>query len=235
MKYLDVELRLPDRLLHPMAAFVRETAVVSYEELLAWTVRPDSGVEYELFYVEADPERYRKALRGIDSIVESRVAPIDDRSLHVWVCEETRPEVRAWRGAFEDRQLVVVPPIRFDADATMGMTVVGAGDDLQGLLGALPDEVGVTVREIGTYDRRGGTLAAGLTGRQLDAVRTALSLGYYEVPREASLGAVADALSCAESTASVLLRRAERSVLSGVLSRYGGRVDAGPPTPEEPS
>lgn len=224
VKYVDVTLRLPDDLLHPMASFVRSEDVVQYEELLTWNVRPEAGVEYELFYVEADPDVYRNAIREVDSILEYRLAPIDDASLHVWACEETRPEVRAWRSSFQDRQLVVVPPIRFDADATMGMTIVGDGSDIGEMLEAIPDTVTVTVNEIGTYDRRGGTLAGALTDRQLDAVETALRMGYYEVPRRASLADVADALGCAESSASLLIRRAERELFSRVLGRYGGTV-----------
>lgn len=224
MKYLEARIRLPDRLLHPMAAFVRHEDAVRYEELLTWTVRAEAGVEYELFYVEADLEPYREAVAGVDSIVEHRVAPIDAESAHVWVCEETRPEVRAWRTAFEERQLVVVPPVRFDADATMGMTVVGEGPALRGLLSDVPDAVDVTVEAVGTYDRRGGTVVGDLTDRQLEALRTAVAAGYYEVPREATLAAVAEALGCAESSASVLLRRAERAVLSRVVGRYGGTV-----------
>lgn len=226
MKYLDIRLRQPDWMLHPMQAFIREGDAVRYEELLTWSVRPEAGVEYELFYVEleADLEAYRGAIDGVESIVEYRLAPIDDGAVHVWVCQETRPEDRAWRAAFEERRLVVVPPIRFDDEAAMGMTIVGGGRDIQQLLADVPDDIDVTVAEIGTYDRRGGTLAGALTDRQLDAVGTALRLGYYEVPRGASLESVADALDCAESTASVLLRRAERAILSRVLGRYGGSV-----------
>jgi hypothetical protein len=222
MKYLDMRLHLPDRMLHPMQAFIREEDAVRYEEMLAWRVRPDEGTEYALYYVEGDLERYREAARGIETVVDCRTAPIDDASAHVWVCEQTRPETRAWRDAFADRQLIVVPPIRFDDAAGMEMTVVGDGGDIHETLEQVPPEVGVTVNEVGTYDRRGGTLAGTLTDRQLAAVSTALQLGYYEVPREGTLGDVADELECAESTASVLLRRAERDVLSHVLRRYGG-------------
>ncbi len=224
MKYLDARLRLPDAMLHPMAAFVRHEECVRYEELLTWTVRPEEGVEYELFYVEADLEPYREAVEEVESIVEYELTPIDEGSAHVWVCEETRPEVRSWRRAFEDRRLVVVPPVRFDRDAAMGMTVVGSGEDIRELLDAVPDAVEVTVEEVGTYDRRGGTTVGALTDRQLEALRTAVELGYYEVPRRATLADVADALGCAESSASVLVRRAEGSVLSRVVGRYGGAV-----------
>ena len=222
MKYLDMRVHLPDRMLHPMQAFIREEDAVRYEEMLAWRVRPDEGVEYALYYVEADVERYREAVRGIETVVDCRITPIDDGAAHIWVCEETRPETRAWRDAFADRQLIVVPPVRFDDAAGMSMTVVGDGGDIHETIESVPPEVDVTVNAIGTYDRRGGTLAGGLTDRQVAAVDTALRLGYYEVPRDGTLEDVAEALGCAESTASVLLRRAERDILSRILDRYGG-------------
>lgn len=227
MKYLDLRLRLPDRMLHPMQEFVREEDAVRYEEMLAWRVRPDEAIEYALYYVEADLERYRTAVRGVETVVDCRITPVDDGSAHVWVCEETRPETRAWRDAFADRQLIVVPPIRFDDAAAMEMTIVGDGGDIHDTLENVPPAVDVTVDEIGTYDRRGGSLVGTLTDRQLTAASTALQLGYYEVPREGSLDDVAEALGCAESTASVLLRRAERDVLSAVLDRYGGGAPSG--------
>jgi hypothetical protein len=222
MKYLDLEVSLPDRLLHPMQAFIRESDAVRYEELLAWRVRPEESVEYALYYLEGDVEAYRRAVGDVETVLDCRIAPVDDAAAHVWVCEETRPETRSWRDAFADRQLVVVPPIRFDDTAAMSMTLVGDGSEIHETLETVPPGVDLTVNEIGAYDRRGGTLAGTLTDRQLAAVTAALDLGYYEVPRSASLGEVAAALDCAQSTASKLLRRAERDLLSAALTRYGG-------------
>lgn len=228
MKYLDVEIRLPDRLLHPMAAFVRETEAVEYEEMLAWNVQPSRGIRQVLFYVEAAVERYRERVATVEPVQSFRIEPVDESSLHVWAREEIRPEDEAWQSAFAGRQLVVVPPVQFDADAAMRMTVVGDGEDMGAVLDGLPASVGVTVHEIGSYDRRGGTVAGALTDRQREAVVTARAVGYYDVPREATLEDVAAALECAESTASVLLRRAERDVFARVLDRYGGRAGTEP-------
>lgn len=193
--------------------------------MLAWRVRPDEDIEYALYYVEADLEPYRQAVREVETVIDCRITPIDDSSAHVWVCEETCPETRTWRESFTDRQLIVVPPIRFDDAAAMAMTIVGDGSDIHDTFDNVPPAVDVTVNEIGTYDRRGGTLAGTLTDRQLVATRTAVQLSYYEVPRDATLGDVAAELRCVESTASMLLQRAERDILARVLDRYGGRVE----------
>ena len=79
----------------------------------------------------------------------------------------------------------------------------------------------MTVEAIGEYDRRHAPVAGDLTDRQLEAVATAVELGFYEVPREAGVADVAAALDVAESTASALLRKAETRVMRRLVGRYG--------------
>ena len=219
MKYLDVRFRQPDWMLHPMQEFIREEDVVEYEELLTWNLLPEEAVEYELFYVEADRERYVPAVESVESIVEYTLTPIDDDSFYVYACQQTREEDRRFRQAFANLHLLVVPPIVYDSEAALHMTVVGAGEDLQMLVEGVPEEIDVTVEEIGEYDRRHGTIGAALTDRQFEAVRAAAEVGYYEVPRSGSLADVVARLDCAESTASTLLRRAESAVMGRLVER----------------
>ncbi|MFP8957980.1 helix-turn-helix domain-containing protein [Natrialbaceae archaeon A-CW3] len=222
MRYLDVWLDQPDWMLHPMQSFIRRTDVVAYEELLAWTILDERDLEYELFYVEADLERYRPAVDAVDSVRSYTIVPIDDSAFHLYVCQETRTEDANWRAAFGERNLVVVPPVRFDDRARMGLTVVGEGADLQQLLEDMPPDIEIQIEEIGRFDRRGGALARSLTDRQLEVALAAFECGYYDVPRRASLADVAEELEVAESSVSVTLRRAERALLERVFRRYSG-------------
>lgn len=219
MKYLDVRFRQPDWMLHPMQEFIRSTDVVRHEELLTWNLLPGADVEYELFYVEADREPYEAAVESVPSIREYAITPIDDDSFYVYACQETREEETLFRQAFADLHLLVVPPVVYDDEAALNMTIVGDGTDLQALLENVPEEIAVEVREVGEYDRRHGTVAGALTDRQFEAVEVAADVGYYDVPRSGSLAAVADELGCAESTASTLLRRAESRVMRRLVDR----------------
>jgi predicted DNA binding protein len=56
-----------------------------------------------------------------------------------------------------------------------------------------------------------------ITENQQEAMRTAEELGYYETPRRADLGAVADALGISESAASQRLNAAERKLVDAFL------------------
>lgn len=207
-------------MLHPMQQFIREENVVEYEELVTWNRRSDAPVEHELFYVEVtDTDRYLSAIEGVDSLRWYRVARIGDGSLYVFVCQETREEEVILRRAFARLEVVLVLPIVYDREAAMTMTIVGSGENLTTLVDSLPGQIEVTIEEIGEYDRPNARVTGALTDRQFEVLQTALDLGYFEVPREASLAELAAELGCAKSTVSVTLRKAQATIVSRVANR----------------
>lgn len=221
MKFLDVRFEQPPDWLHPMQVFIREEDVVRYEELWAWNPLPEESYEYVLFYVRAtDRERYRATLEAVESIIWYDLTPIDEESFYVYAREETRPEDRRFREAFDALDLVVVPPVIFDREGTIRMSVVGEGEHLQRLLEVVPQEITADVREIGEFDRRLRSVAGALTDRQFDALAAAQACGYYDVPRSGSLEDVASVLECAPSTASNHLQKAEAALVRQLLDRY---------------
>jgi predicted DNA binding protein len=217
MKYLDLRVRTPAELRHPMEEFVAESDAVEREELVTWNDVAQGDHEYLLFHVEGEIDRYRGAIDGVDSVADYQLTPIDDDRFYAYVEQETRPADMEWRDAFTARNLVVVPPIVYRGDGSFTMTVVGAGDDLNAMLDDFQDVLDVTVERIGDYDRSHGSLTADLTDRQLEAVQAAVELGYYAEPRKSELADVADALDCATSTAATHLQKAEARVMQALI------------------
>ena len=219
MRYLRARLDLPSELRHPMQEWIRETDHIEREELLTWNVLPGRDHEYALFYVAGDREPYEEAVAGVESIHHYNITTIDDRSFYTYVCQETRDADDAWRMIFAELNLVVMPPIVYDSRARVNMTVVGGEASLSTLVEQLESgpDVGVDILELGEFDRRHGTIAGDLTDRQLELVETAAELGYYAVPREASLADVAAEVDVARSTASTVLRRAESNVMQALV------------------
>ncbi|MFB6361706.1 MAG: helix-turn-helix domain-containing protein [Halobacteriales archaeon] len=216
MQYVDLTIELPRSMQHPMERFLRTEGAVDREELITWNLTPE-GAEYALFRVEGDISQYRARIGEVESVVEYTLTAVDDGSFYAYVCQETRQADEQLRAAFARRNLVVVPPISYD-DRGMHLTVVGAGSDLTAMVEDVPEPIAVTVESVGDYDRYHGTPVADLTERQLEAVKAAVERGYYAVPREAPLETVADALGCAPSTASTLLRKAEQAVLTRLIA-----------------
>jgi len=110
--------------------------------------------------------------------------------------------------------VIVAPPIEFLPDGVAKLTVVGESGALQAALAAIPEVVDTAVDRIGDFDWRQSLFDPSLTDRQREAVRVAVREGYYDVPRDGDVEAVADALGCATSTAAEHLRKAERNLMT---------------------
>jgi len=215
MNYLEATVEMPPRARHPMQEFCRRSDRMGRVELITWNAA-GADEEYALFHVRGDVDAYRERIERVDDVRRYNLTAVDDRSFYSYVVHETRPADQRWRRAFAGRNLVVVPPIVYDERTRMHLTVVGDSDDLRALVTDLPEGFDLTVESVGDYDRRRRAVAPDLTDRQREAVRAAVDAGYYAVPREAGLAAVAAALGCAESTVSDHLRRAERRVMRRV-------------------
>ncbi|WP_049926760.1 helix-turn-helix domain-containing protein [Halopiger goleimassiliensis] len=92
---------------------------------------------------------------------------------------------------------------------------------------------GFTLRRL-THEEEVETPAEGLTDRQQEAVRTAYEMGYFEIPRTASLEDVASELGITAPSLSERLRRAHAHLAeTAVLPTAGGvrsRTEATPAT-----
>jgi predicted DNA binding protein len=217
MKVLRLTLRQPPELRHPMQDFLRESPAVDREELWAWTMF-GTDADRLLFYVAGEMEPYREAISSVETIDYFDLTPAGREGFYAYVVGEPMESELPFREAFVGLNIVIVPPIVFDDEGDVRATIVGAPDALQALVDGLPEGIVVDVERIGEYDHRKGALAGALTDRQREAVEVAVETGYYAVPREASLGDVAEELGVAESTASTLLRRAESSVMARMAS-----------------
>ncbi|PSP55436.1 bacterio-opsin activator [Halobacteriales archaeon QS_1_67_19] len=219
VKSLDVTLRLPQELQLSVPDRVAPGDAFEREEMLSWHTHEAAGVEYFLSLIVGDIEAIHPALAAIEPVRSFDLAPVDDDTFYAYVEMEVRPEDQAWRSALTDRRVVVVPPIVFGPDGAVALTVLGDAGEFGRIVADLPEEIDVEIDRVSEHRRLAGSLAGRLTARQFEAVEAAHDLGYYAVPREASLADVAAALSCTESTASALLRRAERELVNAALVR----------------
>jgi hypothetical protein len=206
-----VALRVPREHLHPMHAFVCESPEVDRETILERDARGETTTL--LLHVDGDREGYEAAVDGVPQVREWTTTAAET-GFYVYVRTELREREAGYREALDRESVLTVPPVELRDDRTVRQTMVGHSDELTAALDALPDSVSVEVLWTGTYRR---DASRRLSPRQREALRAAWECGYYERPREADLGAVADRLDCATSTASDLLGRAERQLVAAAL------------------
>jgi len=211
MQATRVALKIPAEHLHPMHQFVCESPAIDRETIL----ERDAGGEMTtlLLHVAGDRQRYEQTIDEVPEVEEWTTTAAEE-GFYVYVRTRLRPREQQYHQALDRDAVLVVPPVELRSDRTVRQTMVGHSDALSAALEALPDTVDVEVLRTGTYDRSSG---ARVSERQLEALATAWDAGYYEVPREGDIKTVAGELDCASSTASDLLRRAERRVVAAIL------------------
>ena len=217
MQSADLTLRLPESMQLP-APDVADEAVFR-EELLSWHVDPDDRIVRFLSLFVGDLEAVRAAAADLEAVRRYDLVPVDADRFYGYGVMDFRKADETIMGAFDDPGLVIVPPIVYSDRETVRVSVLGEPDALAGVLERVPDGVGVEVERVSEHRRRSETLAGRLTARQFEALEVARDLGYYDVPRTASLAAVADDLGCSESAASTLLRGAEAELVEAALGR----------------
>ena len=187
------------------------------ERELVFEGQGGEGVETVLSYVEGDPEPYEAAFRDAPGVQEFEITRDGDTFL-LYLRRELNEEGQWLMDALGQETVVLVPPIEFRSDGSMHLALVGGRTDLQAVVEALGAELDVDVARVAEYGAVAGP-SARLTDRQREALAAAWGVGYYDVPREAGIEAVADELDCSLSTASGLLRRAEARLVGDALGK----------------
>lgn len=149
-------------------------------------------------------------LAGLDPIVEYETLYADEERVlsRYATAEPSLYEFLRTAGAPPEFPIVVADG-RFEVDLT------GPREQLAGVESHLAASgLDFEVRSIVERPEPGAVL----TERQRELLTTAFRRGYYEVPRDCTLGELADAVGIDTSTASGVLRRAEQSVVAWFLA-----------------
>lgn len=150
-------------------------------------------------------------------VTDYEVLPIADRE---WYCFFEGTVSSAARSLFENftrGSLMTVPPIECNDDGSNTYTIIGTEADIQAAIDGVPDMVDVSVERIGGKRVTAESVVDRLAPRQRVAVETALELGYYDVPRNATSEDIADELGCATATAAEHLQKAESVLIASLF------------------
>ncbi|WP_254525071.1 helix-turn-helix domain-containing protein [Natrinema caseinilyticum] len=216
MKTVRLILRYDAETIHPMHRFVADSDAFDEYRMVHGNFTGDDGDDNAfIFHVVGDPDVYEAALDETGRVNEYELTPTGDRSFTVYVRDAPANVDDRLLESFTRGSLVALPPLEYRSDWTVRFSVVGESEDIRRALADVPDGIETTVGRVGEYD--GSDAAAGaLTARQREALRVARDLGYFDVPRSASVEDVAGVLDCAPGTAAEHLRKAESAVMEAL-------------------
>jgi len=212
MKRVQFSVTYPDRFVHPIQRRLMETPI-SRAELLMWSPTDDATT---LFWCDGNREATEQLVTGLDSLLVSTAVDVSDGTC-VFLHQADYEFSPAILETIADAAVIFLPPVVFLETGEVQFEAAGESAALSTFYEDLSDLGAVTVEQVHAFERR--STPSALTDRQRAALEAAVSVGYYEVPRNGTVADVAAVLECASSTAGELLRKAEAAVVTGFLER----------------
>ncbi|RXK51158.1 helix-turn-helix domain-containing protein [Halorientalis pallida] len=173
-----------------------------------------------LLFAEASgsQDRYREIMAESPHVIEYLTAG-EDRWMAVSQFEPTA-EVHWALELQRESMLVVDTPIHFTSEDYLKVTYLGTDEIFSTLYEYATelDYVTVEVLETGEYETDGSSFSRVITSRQEEVIETAVDLGYYNEPRQASLEDISEVVGIAPGTVGEHLRKAEERVFAEIVS-----------------
>jgi hypothetical protein len=186
---------------------------------VSWNLADSRGVTV-LFHVVGDADGVEAGLSGAPEVVDAAVAPAVDGAFYLLATLDpsVSPLMTSIFDTIRRDGVVFLPPVA-ERDGALEIGLVGGSAAVSDVVDGLPPGVDLEVRAVGRRGLAHEPPAAPLSPRQREAVLAALELGYYDQPRQATHEDVAEVLSCAPSTASEHLQKAEAKLVRAALPR----------------
>ncbi|WP_415380632.1 helix-turn-helix domain-containing protein [Halosimplex sp. TS25] len=223
MKRVRITLDPPEVAMPPVYELLTRGASSLHEvHIVNWNVATPPAAF--LLRLAGDHERFGAELEErVDELpdFEWERLPLGDDACYCFLAGEVGAAARALFENFTRDSLLTVPPVECHADGSSTFTLVGRDADVQAAVDGVPAGANVTVEEVGGGRVASESVAAALSARQREAVAAALALGYYDVPRETTIEAVAGELDCATATAAEHLRKAESTAMAALFRERG--------------
>lgn len=216
MRYFDFTLTPEDGSIHPVDMVIAEQPDVTRKALLHINALGD-GTGVMLYRLHGDPIAVGDALTHAADVIAHDVLDVQGDVFHLYL--HVRPGEPAGKlmALAQKYALIIDTPLAFTDRGGLRLTVVGTHDMLRRALEDLPDEIQISVEQVGRYSPERPYLLSILTERQTEVFRTAVENGYYEIPRQTTHEDIANELDCAPSTIDEHLRKAESRVLSTLV------------------
>ena len=208
MKRIRFSATYPTRFQHPLHRAIVEDSPIPRIELLMWSPTADPRT---LLWCAGDRDATAAVIQEIDSRLDTELVA-DGAGTYVFLQQEDYEFPRSLLEVVAGSRVIFMPPVVFREDGTVQFEAVGETAALSSFHDDLDDLANLTIEQVQTFERPHSP--SRLTDRQRDALAAAVSVGYYEVPREGTVSDVAGVLDCSTSTAGELVRKAEAAVIT---------------------
>lgn len=201
-----------------MHAFISEDDRFGPTRLLQWNVT-SRDTSLMVFQVAGPRKPYTGELDDTPNVLsyETVSTASDPDQFTVFVEDSITEETRGIFQAYEEKNVVLIPPVVFHPNRSADIRLIGPNTALQDTLDQLPEGMDAEIRQLKDGGSTRMSASEQLTGRQRRVIATALSVGYYDEPRDATLEDVAARMDLASGTVAEHMRKAEAKLVEYAL------------------
>lgn len=175
-----------------------------------------------LYEFRGDVERLRTIMDALQCDAEYQVTRANGRIFN-YLLFEPNETIRGLLSVHHDHQVFLDPPQQFTPDGNLLLTYYGTEETFQEAMAAVPDRVTVKLERKAEFRPSHEPFVSSLTDGQRSTVRTAVELGYYDIPRETTYEEIGEELGLSAATVGEHLRKAESKLVQRHVSGRGGR------------
>lgn len=209
MRYVTITMRPKSGYFHPVGQYLADAPditrkAIHHIELL------DDGTLALLASVQGNMERYRDILTASPEVIESAVAgthegfgysQIEPNELTLYLVEQRRLS-----------KFIVQMPVEYTSEGGQRITMIGTTEAFADASTDSPENVDVTIEEVGEYHSTMNHLFSQLTTRQREVLENAIENGYYNNPRQTTHEEIAEHLDITPGSVGQHLRNIESTV-----------------------
>lgn len=197
---------------HPLGAALAEADDITRDAIHRVELL-DDGTGVMLAEARGNRARYESILESSDYVHQYAVTGTEGR-WYAYLQFEPNDVNRTMLGHQQASTVMLEMPIDVHADGSMELTFIGDEGAFADAVPTDTDAYDIELLETGQRPPKGDDIFACLTERQQTILETALELGYYENPREATQAEIADVVGGSASTVGEHLRKIEHRVFS---------------------
>lgn len=218
MKQLEISATLDSGVLPSFYATISDSPAVTELRVIDWNLAADRAGTL-LYAIDGAADVFRDAAietTGVENVTVSRTGQSTSYALL-----NARPAAIPFFSTFmavtARANLIVRKPLVYGDSRSYGR-VIGRSEVLQAALDEIPEGIDLHIERIREFPFDTADWTDSLSDRQQEAIETALQLGYYEQPRNATHADIATELGCAPNTATTHLQKAEAKLVRTALN-----------------
>lgn len=215
MRYAKCIIIPDDEGLHPVDRRIAEHPDVSRELLHNVNLLADETI-VAIYQFSGERAALEAILEESPLVCKYQLSGGED-AIHAYLHIEASDRLVGLLSMLRQFEFIFDTPLEFTRRGGLCVTMIGDVKSFQKAVPDVPDGIRLKLLKTGRYQPDTDRLFSQLTDRQQEILRTAVEMGYYDVPRAVTHDDIGDELGCTGGTVGGHLRKIESKILAQIV------------------